>query len=90
MTAHLPTPTSGLRHGLQSAIAALTPAPRLRVWEWADQARYLPTKGSGEPGPWRTDRVPFAREIMDCLSDDHPCQRVVLSNRARSAARKSA
>ena len=77
MTAHLPTPTSGLRHGLQSAIAALTPAPRLRVWEWADQARYLPTKGSGEPGPWRTDRVPFAREIMDCLSDDHPCQRVV-------------
>ena len=77
MTAHLSTPTSGLRHGLQSAIAALTPAPRLRVWEWANQTRYLPTKGSGEPGPWRTDRVPFAREIMDCLSDDHPCQRVV-------------
>lgn len=33
---------------------------------------------SAEPGPWRTSRVPYAREIMDSLSSSDPCQNVVL------------
>lgn len=77
MIATLQTPISGYRHLLQQALIALTMIPRVSVWEWADRSRFLPTKGSGEPGPWRTSRVPYAQEIMDCLSDHHPCQRVV-------------
>lgn len=63
----------------------LAPPPRLTVTEWADQYRRLPTKGSGEPGPWRTSRVPYMREIMDCLSAQHPARRVVLMKSAQVA-----
>lgn len=48
------------------------------VDEWADKYRVLAKESSSEPGPWRTDRVPFAREPMRVLSDDHPCKRVVM------------
>lgn len=37
---------------------------RMTVSEWADQHRVLDTFSS-EPGRWRTDRVPYAREWMD-------------------------
>jgi phage terminase large subunit GpA-like protein len=61
-------------------INGATPLPPMTVSEWADQYRRLPTKGAAEPGRWRTARVPFAKEIMDVLSD-HPkyahIQRVV-------------
>jgi len=63
----------------------LAPPPRLTVTEWADQYRRLPTKGSGEPGPWRTSRVPYTAEIMDCLSAQHPARRVVLIKSAQVA-----
>jgi len=62
---------------LQAFAEALTPVPPLRVSDWADRYRRLPSKGAAEPGRWRTDRVPFVREIMDCLSTDHPARRVV-------------
>lgn len=48
------------------------------VDEWADEYRKLPRASSSEPGPWRTDRVPFAREPMQVLSESDPCKRVVL------------
>lgn len=54
------------------------PDPIMTVSEWADQHRRLPAKGAAEPGPWRTTRTPYAREIMDCLSDHHPAREVVL------------
>lgn len=70
-------------HGLADAgevvaalFAALEPPPRLSTSEWADAHRRLPTKGAAEPGPWRTARTPFLREIMDCLSPEHPAQRI--------------
>lgn len=47
------------------------------VDDWADANRILPP-GSAEPGPWRTDRTPFAREIYKALSDSDPCEEVVL------------
>ena len=50
---------------------------RLTVSAWADKHRYLSTTASAEAGPWRTSRVPYAREIMDVLSTRHPAQRVV-------------
>ena len=59
------------------AAEGVTPPPRLWLSEWADEHRQLPTKGAAEPGRWRTDRVPFSREIMDCLSPQHPARRIV-------------
>lgn len=54
----------------------LKPPPRLTVAEWADKYRIVPPGTSPEPGPWRTDRVPYLRGIMDALSDRR-VQRVV-------------
>ncbi|RDH80827.1 MAG: hypothetical protein DIZ77_15125 [endosymbiont of Seepiophila jonesi] len=53
------------------------PAP-LRLSDWADEHRILPRKAAAEPGPWRTARTPFLREIMDSLSPEDPCKEVVL------------
>jgi phage terminase large subunit GpA-like protein len=61
----------------QAFAAGFEPPPRVTVTEWADQFRRLPTKGASEPGAWRTDRVPFLAEIMDCMSAGHPSKRVV-------------
>jgi len=65
--------------------AGFAPPPRIGVREWADTHRRLPTKGAGEPGPWRTTRVPYSGEIMDCLSPSHPCKRVVFMKSVQSA-----
>ena len=61
----------GYTAAILALIDGLTPLPPITVSAWADEYRRLPTKGAAEPGRWRTARVPFAREIMDCLSD-HP------------------
>jgi phage terminase large subunit GpA-like protein len=56
--------------------AAIRPDPKLTIAEWADKRRILTADSSKEPGPWRTDRVPHARAIMDALSPTHPCTEV--------------
>lgn len=56
---------------------AFKPEPLLTVSEWADGNRILSRKSSSEPGRWRTERTPYLREIMDCLSVFHPCKKVV-------------
>lgn len=53
---------------------ALRPDPRITVSEWADQNRLLSSMSSGESGRWRTDRTPYLREIMDCLSSTSPVE----------------
>ena len=55
----------------------LQPEPDYTVSEWADAHRMLSQKASAEPGRWRTDRTPYLREILDCLSPSSPVQRVV-------------
>ncbi len=47
----------------------MQPPSRLSVSAWADANRILTAKNCPEPGPWRTDRVPYTREIMDTLGD---------------------
>nr|BDD46995.1 terminase [Piscirickettsiaceae bacterium] len=54
----------------------LEPPERLAIQEWADSRRRLPSKGSSEPGKWRTSRTPFLAEIMECLDPYHPCHEV--------------
>ena len=64
----------------------LRPDPLLKVSEWADQHRRLSGKGASEPGPWRTARTPYLREIMDCLSPSSPYERVVFMKGAQIGA----
>lgn len=62
------------------------PEPVLLVSEWADAHRYLSSVESPEPGPWRTTRTPYLREIMDCLSSSSPVQEEILMKGAQIGA----
>ena len=56
----------------------LAPPPLLTVTEWANRNRILSGKDSAEPGTYRVERTPYAREPMDCLSATSPVEEVVL------------
>lgn len=63
---------------LEAFTSGLRPEPRITVSEWADRNRVLGTRSSRVAGPWRTDRFPYLREVMDCLSTTSPVQTLVL------------
>jgi phage terminase large subunit GpA-like protein len=65
---------------LVSALFAefMRPPANLTVSQWADKNRMLSGKASSEPGPWRTDRTPYLRQIMDDLSARSTVQEVVV------------
>lgn len=54
------------------------PRPRDHVDVWAEKSRVLPRETSSEPGPFRLDRTPYARQIYRDLSFDAPYEDVVL------------
>jgi len=56
--------------------SGLRPDPSVTVDEWADRYRVLPSESSAEPGRYRTDRMPYLREIAVELSPQVPTQRV--------------
>ena len=64
----------------------IIPDPLLSVSEWADQHRMLSSKASAEPGRWRTNRTPYLKSIMDCLSPASPIERVVFQKGAQLGA----
>jgi phage terminase large subunit GpA-like protein len=66
-----------------SFIAGIKPDPLVSVSEWADANRVLSQTASSEPGRWRTDRTPYLREIMDCLSPRNPTEKVVFMKGAQ-------
>ena len=47
----------------------VAPPPKLTVSQWADRYRKLSPENAAEPGQWRTDRAPYQREIMDCVTE---------------------
>ena len=53
----------------QVLIDSLEPRPDITCSQWADNNRLLSGKFAAEPGPWRTERAPWTREVMDCFSD---------------------
>lgn len=61
----------------------IRPEVQLTVSEWADAHRMLPKKSSAEPGPWRTDRTPYLREPMDCLSTTSEIEEIVIMSAAQ-------
>lgn len=53
------------------AMQIMAPPTKLKMSEWADANVILSPKVSPEPGPFRTSRIPYAKEPMDCLVDPH-------------------
>ena len=64
----------------------LRPPPQLTVSEWAERHRMLGSRASAEPGPWRTNRTPYLKDVMDALSAVHPSRRVVFMKGAQVGA----
>ena len=61
------TPASSILARLSATISK--PRERISVSEWADRYRVLSPEVAAEPGPWRTARVPYLREVMDSFFD---------------------
>ncbi len=57
-----------LKRRLKKSWALLSPPPNLTTSEWADEFLILPD-GNAEPGPWRTSRAPYQKEMMDVCDD---------------------
>ena len=64
-------------------IDGLAPDPIQTVTEWANEYRFLSSVSSSEPGKWQTERTPYLQEIMDCLSPNNPCEKVVFMKGAQ-------
>jgi phage terminase large subunit GpA-like protein len=62
---------------VQEAIESFLPRPSLSVSTWADRYRVLSGKAASEPGPWRTERTPYLRDIMADLSVDSEVEEVI-------------
>lgn len=75
---------------IQGFLDGLKPEERLSVWAWADKYRYLSPVASAEPGQWRTDRVPYMREIMEKLSIHDPTQEIIMMKGAQIAFTETA
>jgi len=71
-------------------MAGLAPDPSLTVSQWADRHRILSSRAASEAGPYRTDRTPYMRGIMDALSPAHPASRVVFMKSAQVGATEAA
>ena len=69
---------------------SLRPEPDMTVSEWADRYRILSQGVSSEPGPWRTSRTPYLKEIMDCLSARNPVDFVVFMKGSQIGATEAA
>ena len=65
------------RLAYRAARRAVRPKDPLTVSEWADANRVLSGESSAEAGNWKTSRAPYQREIMDALSEDSTCRKVV-------------
>ena len=55
---------------------AMRPDPHIPIDEWSDTYRILPSESSAEPGKYRTDRMPYLREIARELSPQSVAQRI--------------
>ena len=64
---------------------SFSPPPDLTISEWADKYRILTSEASSEPGPWRTSRFPFTKEIMDVCSPQNPVKEIVMMKGAQVA-----
>jgi phage terminase large subunit GpA-like protein len=62
------TPASQLQSIFQNAVRAAIPDTNLTVAQWADTYRYV-SQGPLAGTKWKTARVPFFKEILECVTD---------------------
>ena len=74
----------------ESFRAAIAPDPRITLSAWADRHGVLPPGVTSRPGPWRTEDLPFLREIMDELSPMSRVEIVVVMKSAQIAVTETA
>lgn len=75
------TQLSALERRVRRELFAATPP--LTVSQWAESFRWISQEHNPEEsGPWRNERVPYLREVMDALSDPD-IERVVFRKSAR-------
>lgn len=58
-----------LNRVVAKAMAGMLPPDDLTVAEWAERNRRLSAESAAEPGPWRTERTPYLREVMNAWTD---------------------
>lgn len=58
-----------LNGAIEKAISGMKPPESLTVTEWADKYRRMSLETNAEPGPWRTRRTPYLKDIMDSFTD---------------------
>ena len=61
--------TNALNAVVARVLAGMKPPDDLTVTQWAEKKRRLSTESSAEPGPWKTRRTPYLREVMDSFTD---------------------
>lgn len=65
---------------LAKTYAMFRPPANDTVSQWADRNRVLVSDSSSEPGPWRTDRAPYQREIMDAFTQPGIYEIVIMAS----------
>jgi len=54
---------------IREAMRQLQPPEDITTSEWAEKYRFLDSKSSAMPGPWRNDKTPYMKDIMDELNN---------------------
>lgn len=58
-----------LNRVISKVMAGMQPPAELSVSQWAEQRRRLSAESAAEPGPWRNERTPYLRAVMDSFTD---------------------
>ncbi len=67
----------------RAAAAVMTPPPPPDISRWCEDNIVFDER-SPLPGPYRSDRFPFLREIHEVLSPEHPCREVTIAKSAQT------
>jgi phage terminase large subunit GpA-like protein len=62
---------------IQGFYDGLKPIPITLISDWSDKNMRLSSESSAEPGPFRTSRTPYIREILECLSPNSPVTELI-------------
>lgn len=68
----------------------LRPDKSLTVSDWADSFRVLDSVNAAESGQYRTNRTPYLKKIMDCLSVNSPYTEIIFKKGSQIGASEAA
>ena len=79
-SATITNPSNEIRSLFSESLKAAIPEGGLSVSQWADQYRFLSPERSERSGRWKTDLVPYLREIMDEVSNPETSEVVLVKS----------